>query len=199
MRGQGRKVTPKVIGGKVQKKNSHSVTFNYWDHDPGYPVIDRQRPGEGHRHLLNKADVQRFIDILPDWAELSKGLKAIILAEDEDLYGWHNEGVIGICAWEKDLWQEYTDMFYQEHQAVLERLGVEVEALPSGDFECRFTENQVKAFQLLHILLHELGHHHDRMSTRSKRSSRGEPYAEAYALEHMDAIWESYVSRFPLY
>lgn len=37
------------------------------------------------------------------------------------------------------------------------------------------------------------------MSTRSKRTSRGEPYAEAYALEHMDNIWAAYVSRFPLY
>lgn len=198
-RAQGRKVTPKVVAGRVQKKNSHAVTFNYWDHDPGYPVIDRQRPGEGHRHLLTKADIQKFIDILPDWDELSKGLQAIVLAEDEGIYGFHSEGVIGICAWDKDLWQEYDEKFFEEHAAVLERLGVETEILPNGDIECRFTENQARAFQLLHILLHELGHHHDRMSTRSKRASRGEPYAEAYALEHMDNIWAAYVGRFPLY
>src|SRR5438477_10427959 len=107
MRSQARKVTPKVVRGKVQKKNSNAITFNYWDHDPGYPVIDRQRPGAGCRHLLNKADIQKFIDILPDWEELSKGLKAIVLAkEDPGYYGWHEAGIIGICAWERDLWQE---------------------------------------------------------------------------------------------
>ncbi len=162
-------------------------------------MIDRQRPGEGHRHLLTKADLQGFIDILPDWAELSKGLKAIVLAEKDDCYGWHDEGVIGICAWDRDLWQQYDKKFYDDHAAVLDRLGVLCQSLADGDVECRYTENQAKGFQLMHILLHELGHHHDRMSTRSLRSSRGEPYAEAYALKHMESIWAAYVRRFPLY
>jgi hypothetical protein len=51
-----------------------------------------------------------------------------------------------------------------------------------GHVELRFTEGQARAYQLLHILPHELGHHHDRITTRSRRrSARGEPYAEAYA------------------
>ncbi|HEY3782622.1 MAG TPA: hypothetical protein VGL56_16180 [Fimbriimonadaceae bacterium] len=100
MRSQSRKVTPKVVSGKVQKKSSHEPTFNYWDHDRGYPVIDRQRPGEGHRHLLTKSDIQKFIDLLPDWPELSKGLKAIVLAPDDDCAGWHSEGVVAICGWD---------------------------------------------------------------------------------------------------
>jgi hypothetical protein len=195
----GRKSTPKVVSGKVQKKNSHEITFNYWDHDPGYPVIDRQRPGDGYRHLLSKADIQKFIDILPDWAELSVGRKAIILAERSDCYGWHSTGVIGICAWDRELWQEYNTKFYLEHVGVFERLGVESVDLEDDYWECRFTEDQAKAFQLLHILLHELGHHHDRMTTKSKRTSRGEPYAEEYALKYMDVIWAEYVKRFPLY
>jgi hypothetical protein len=200
MRGQGRnKVTPKVVAGKVQKKNSHHITFNYWDHDPGYPVIDRQRPGEGCRHLLTKSDITEFIKLLPDWEELSKGLKAIVLAETDDCYGWCDEGVIGICAWDRDLWQEYSPAFFEEHAVLLERLGVATEPLPDGGVRCLFTENQAKAYQLLHILLHELGHHHDRMTTKSKISSRGEPYAEAYALKYMDAIWAGYIKRFPLY
>jgi len=199
MRGSARKVTPKVVDGKVQKKNSHEVTFNYWDHDPGYPVIDRRRPKPGHRHLLTKADIQKFIDILPDWEELSKGLKAIVLSEEDDCYGWHYQGVVGICAWDKDLWQEYGAKFFAEHSQILDRLGVETVPLPDGEAECRFTENQARAFQLVHIFLHELGHHHDRMTNKSNRASRGEPYAEAYALKYMDVIWDAYVSRFPLY
>jgi len=201
MRSQARKVTPKVVRGKVQKKNSHAITFNYWDHDPGYPVIDRQRPGAGRRHLLNKADIQKFIDILPDWDELSKGLKAVVLAPGErGLYGWFEDGVIGICAWERDLWHELSRKFYRANSAIFGRLDVQVEELPDGDFLVKFTENQAKAFQLLDVFLHELGHHHDRMTTKRKMyGDRGESYAEAYATRYMHAIWCEYLKRFPLY
>lgn len=194
-----RKVTPKVVAGKVQKKNSHELTYSYWSHDSAYPVIDRQRPGDGCRHILSTSDIHKFIDILPDWTELSNGLKAIVLAERDDCYGWCDEGVIGICAWDRDLWVDYEKKFFEEHAEVFQRLGVVSEVLPDGYIQCRFTENQVRAFQLVHILLHELGHHHDRMSTKSKRMSRGEPYAEAYALEYMDRIWDAYLRRFPLW
>lgn len=51
--------------------------------------------------------------------------------------------------------------------------------------------------QLRHILLHELGHHHDRMTTRSQfESSRGENYAEQYALRYADGIWDEYFRLF---
>ena len=62
---------------------------------------------------------------------------------------------------------------------------------------CEFTEAQARAYQLLHILLHELGHHHDRMTTKPKvRASRGEPYAEAYALQYEARIWDRYQEAF---
>jgi hypothetical protein len=200
MRSQGRKVTPKVVSGKVQKKNFQDTTFNYWDHDPGYPIIDRQRPGEGQRHLLTKAEIQKFIDILPDWSELSKGLKAIVLAPDDDCAGWCLDGIVAICGWDRELWMDYHPNFYKEHRGVLDRLGVETEQGEGGRMLCKYTENQAKAFQLLHIFLHELGHHHDRMTTKNKeRTGRGEKYAEEYALKYMETIWSEYLKRFPLY
>ncbi len=56
------------------------------------------------------------------------------------------------------------------------------------------------AVQNLHILLHELGHHHDRITTRSRRrASRGESYAEQYARTYEERIWADYLRRFPLY
>ncbi len=52
---------------------------------------------------------------------------------------------------------------------------------------------------LLHILLHELGYHHDRMTTKYKqRSSRGERFAERNAINFADRIWESYLEEFGL-
>lgn len=45
-------------------------------------------------------------------------------------------------------------------------------------------------FQLLHVLPHELGHHRDRMTTRSRISAaRGEPFAERYANEVFERLW----------
>ena len=67
----------------------------------------------------------------------------------------------------------------------------------STGIEVHYTEASARAFQLLHILLHELGHHHDRMSTQSKNeTARGENYAEQYALRYMDKIWDSYIQEF---
>jgi hypothetical protein len=88
-----RKSAPGVKGGVVQRKNN-------WAETPGYditpqprPFIDRQRPGAGYRHLLER-DVERFVELLPDWEELSQGLNAIVLAPgDPGVLGWHRRGV----------------------------------------------------------------------------------------------------------
>jgi hypothetical protein len=72
----------------------------------------------------------------------------------------------------------------------MDALAVERERRPNGDWEVRWTEGQARAFQLLHVLPHELGHHRDRMTTRSRdRAARGEPYAERYAETVFDLLW----------
>jgi hypothetical protein len=61
-----------------------------------------------------------------------------------------------------------------------------------------FNEWAVQAFQLLHVLLHELGHHHDRMTSPGQRDiTRGEGYAEAYARRYEQRIWSAYHRVFP--
>ncbi len=194
-----RKTTPRVVDGKVQRKNRSALTPSYWNTPQEFPVIDRERPGPGHRHLLKKRDIENFISILPDWSELSKGLDAILLARyEQGTAGWHTPGIVGICAWERELHVEQDLEFFNEHKGVYDRIGVEYEPVEDGML-CRFTENQAKAYQLLHILLHELGHHHDRMTTRSKReAARGENYAEQYALTYEKVIWNRYVENFDL-
>ncbi len=192
-----RKSTPGVSSGRVQKKNNPEWTANYYTTSPPSLVIDRQRPGQGYRHVLMQRDVERFIRLLPDWAELSRGLRAIVLAPGErGTAGWHTPGVVGVCAWEVDLWIDYAVGHYEDHQAIFERLGVRSHKIENGVM-CEFTEDQARAYQLLHILLHELGHHHDRMTTKSKvRAARGEPYAESYALAYEARIWDRYQEEF---
>ncbi len=71
--------------------------------------------------------------------------------------------------------------------------------LGGDEYRCDFTNSKIRAYQLLHILLHELGHHHDRMTTKyQQQSSRGERFAERYALNYADRIWERYLDEFGL-
>lgn len=194
-----RKVTPKVKGGKVQKKNSYQVTPTYWNTYQEVPVIDRERPGPGYKHFLRKNDILDFICILPDWEQLSSGLDAVLLAKGEtDCDGWYDFGVVGICAWNKNEWIKATKWYYNDHQEIFARLNVKCEQ--KGDFYvCKFDAPAIRAYQLLHIFLHELGHHHDRMSTKSKwRSARGENYAEQYAFKYEKTIWDRYMETFGL-
>ena len=73
-------------------------------------------------------------------------------------------------------------------------------AIGDNEVLCKWTEAQARAYQLLHIFLHELGHHHDRMTTKSKSdASRGELYAEAYALKYEAEIWMRYLETFDLF
>lgn len=194
-----RRQTPRVKDGRVQKKNNWELSPHYTQ-VPGLGcVIDRERPGKGYRHLLLQSHVERFVGVLPDWDELSVGLDAIVLAEgDDECHGWHDRGVIGLCAWPRGLTESVTHRYAAEHGLILEQLDVPVHRAAT-ETRIAWSDETARAFQLIHVLLHELGHHHDRMTTRRQReSSRGESYAEAYAEEHGARIWASYVAEFGL-
>ncbi|MCI0513877.1 hypothetical protein L0128_11745 [candidate division KSB1 bacterium] len=193
-----RKVTPKVKNGKVQKKNRHTPTPSYWNTRMREIIIDKQRPGVGCKHVVRKKDILAFIELLPEWDELSKDINAIVLSEAEwscdGMYS--SRGVIQICAWPKDLWITCHPEYFRDHKDIFDRLGLEYEVV-GDEFLCKFTERQVKAYQLLHIFLHELGHHHDRITTKSQlHVSRGENYAEKYARKYEQIIWKEYFNRF---
>src|SRR5690348_1356674 len=183
-----RRTAPKVRGGRVQKKNNWAPT-----RPPDEIRLERRDPAYGCRHLITIAQLREFIELLPDWDEIALGLEAIVLDSDDDSMGWHLPGIVAICAWEQDLWwDETTPEWIAEHAHLLELLGVE----RRGKAVC-WTEPQARVFQLLHILPHELGHHHDRMTTRSKaEAARGEPYAEAYANRALELLWPAYSARF---
>jgi hypothetical protein len=190
-----RKTTPHVVRGRIQKKNNWDLSPSYYAAPQSRTVaVDRKRPGNGYRHVLNKGDIYRFIEILPDWDSLAVGLNAIVLAPGRyDADGYHIPGAVHVCAWESERWRETDRVYYESHRAIFERIGVECEETDDGWYLCKWHEEAARAYQLLHILLHELGHHHDRMTTRTqKRSSRGEKFAENYALKYEAAIWDRY-------
>jgi hypothetical protein len=172
---QRRKVTPKVKNGIVQKKNRHQFTARL-----GY-VIDRQSPTKGCRYVLTKQDLRDFISIIPDWHDLAVGLESIVLTscgDDHDgryeVFQHEKTGSIQIPAWEGDFWKSFTLEYFYAHQVVFQRIGLAFDQVEDG-VQCRFTHRQAKAFLLLHIFLHELGHHVDRMQTKQQESTvRGE-------------------------
>ncbi len=195
-----RKSAPQVVKGRVQKKNNWSLSPDYYVAPvPRMVVVDRKRPGHGYKHVLNKSDIYKFLELLPDWNTLAIGLNAIVLVPGEhSTDGYHTPGVVHICAWEADLWCEIANDYYETHRDIWERFDVVCEETEDGDYLCKFDEYAVRGYQLLHILLHELGHHHDRMTTRSqKQASRGESYAEEYARLHEATLWRDYFRAFP--
>ena len=184
------------MNGKVQRKNRSALTPTYFNTPQFSPVIDRLKPGFGYRHILKKKDVLAFIEILPDWKELSKGLRAVILAPgDNTCSGWYRStGIVAICAWQRDLW--WLVRWSLEDDRLLKKIVVPCEQTPEG-YLWKWTDSTIRAYQLLDVFLHELGHHHDRMTTKSqRRCCRGEGYAEEYALRFADLIWERYLDRF---
>ena len=182
-------------------------------------ALERRKPAEGCRHLITVAQLRAFVELLPEWEEIAVGVRAIVLDSATDCYGWYQAGIVAICNWEHELWSLEPASFFDECGYVIEKFGVETVSLSesyelrelnelldslgkppivAGDAwrEVRWTAAQARAFLLLYVLPHELGHHHDRMTTRSRRVARGEPYAEAYARRAVEALWPAYAREF---
>lgn len=218
-----RRTAMKVKNGRVLKKNNWRLDPDDYRAVPQSEIrLDRRRPPELSRHLITIAQLRTFIALLPDWDEVAIGLDAIVLDSAEDCAGWCAPGVVAICAWYANLWDWWDPKMEAEHRHILDMLAVErvpIEqsaehqemdaelrelggkgtGLPAGYVEVRWTEAQARAYQLLHILPHELGHHHDRITTRRGRNiGRGEPYAEAYANRVLDQLFSRYTRVFDL-
>lgn len=190
-----RRTATKVKDGRVQKKNPKLPT------GLGGYVLDRESPGRGFRHVVSKRDLQAFTEIIPEWHKFSQRLERIVLSRhssnDGEYAFYHREetGAIFLCAWRDDLWQEVRHGYFDSHRQIFERLGVSFDLGKETAF-CRFTEAQARAFMLLHVFVHELGHHHDRLNQKHRDSSRGEAYAERFANSRFEQLYNPYVSIF---
>jgi hypothetical protein len=192
-----RRTAPKVRDGQVRWKNNWSQTPSVRHTTQPHLTVHRSRPGPGHRHLLLQRDVERFVALIQDWNELSIGVDVILLdGKRTDCDGWYDRGVVAVCAWPREMHYPVDLNWFVAHARFLERIGLRTE-WDGEDLIARWTEATAKAYQLLHVLLHELGHHHDRMTTRTQRTiARGEDYAEQYAWAYEEKVWERYVAEF---
>jgi hypothetical protein len=207
----------RVRDGRVLKKNNWVPDHkDYYARRQSEIQIERTHPGPGYRHVVTVAQLRRFLEILPDWDELAVGLEAIsIWRGSRRWFGWCNPGVVVIMAWPREMWTWVRVSWAAEISDLLELLEVQVVAddeeevaddvvgvriagqlVRSSYVELRWTEAQARGFMLLDVLVHELGHHHDRMTTRGNDIPRGEPYANAYAQRVRTEIWPEYTRRF---
>ena len=187
-----RRTATKVRDGRVQRKNRHRPTGH-----EGY-VLDRESPGRGFHHVVCKRDLQEFLDIVPEWHRFSERLERIVLAshsQDSDaaheFYHREETGAIFLHAWPDDLWRELTIPYFQAHQKIFESLGLSYDQLEENVM-CRFTEAQARAFMLLHVFMHELGHHYDRTHQKHLGSTKGEDYAERFATSRFEQLFAPY-------
>ncbi|MFK7960508.1 MAG: hypothetical protein AB8G96_08275 [Phycisphaerales bacterium] len=148
--------------------------------------------------MLRKRDIAAFIDLLPDWDELGVGLDAIVIASGwPDCFGWYEPGMIALGAWPRGRHVVLDAEWVEECTPILDRLEVPRERVAGDRWRLTFDDAAARGFLLLDVLLHELGHHHDRMSTRAgTECPRGEGYAIDYAERRAEELWDRYVSVF---
>jgi hypothetical protein len=193
-----------VKGGVVQKKNNATSTGDYYLEAMTHWKFEQSRPSPGFKHVVSKRDLDRFIEIVPDFEELSRGLDAIILRKGSDdffgLYrsGWTQNGTIHLSAWRSEMYLPMSKELYEAHPELMERLNVPYdEDDPLVWRTYHFTKETARVFMLLDVFLQELGHHHDRVtSKRKKRCGRGESYAEEIARTTATKLWPEYLKRF---
>lgn len=191
-----RKTATKVVDGQVDRKSRSTLSEvnGYW--------IRRKPAGKGYTHVVSRRQLEKFIALIPDWSRLSHRLRGILLQEGEgDAFGYHcfsrrlQAGVIALCAWPSELSIDLSGEFLQEHGEVLAALGVRF-SRKADVTQCNFTVAQARAFMLLHVFMHELGHHRDRHRRPAYNVKEREEFAEDFANRWLAELLPRYLEAF---
>jgi hypothetical protein len=184
--------TTDVVNGVVRPKNRWIETAC----DPAELRIPREQAGRGWKHVLDRGDVERFIALIDDWAVVGAGIHTIRLAEGSFGFGYYRRSELAVRALPADrrVASCYLD---QDAKDLLSLLDVPIERGECPD--CRgnvetytFSLEQARAWQLLDVFLHELGHHHDATTNRRGSTVRGERFALRFAQERQRSMWPRY-------
>ena len=149
---------------------------------------------------MTKREILEFLELIPDWRTVLDGIERIRLHGGSDkwdgLYRHFEKeetGCIWLSAWQCNLTLEITKSYFNEHRSIFDRIELKFERKKDVVI-CWFDEGKAKAFTLVHVLLHELGHHVD--SRQRSFCASGEPYAEGFAKRLEDEVWSKYIKKF---
>ncbi|MCH2209132.1 MAG: hypothetical protein MK132_25155 [Lentisphaerales bacterium] len=191
-----RRTAPKVRNGKVLKKNNWQQSPNMFYTRHNEILVEKERAGKGYKHLIRKQEVYDMFKIIPEWKKLAYGLDGIVLGQgSKHSLGYYNWSVITLHAWETEIiWDNVSESFIEEHQYIFDMLGITYGAShEKGYYRVEFAEDSAKAFSLIHVFLHELGHHVDKMTSKRRMyCGRGEAFAEAWANERLAEVYRNY-------
>ena len=196
----GRKTTPKVKDGRVQRKNrTDESEYLALVEGRTFSVI-KHRAKDGYHHALRLPEVYRFVELIPDWPTMSKGLSALGL----DAYGSDEQTDTGYAPRSyRSIWMRpfpnsmqtiWPRDFYDAHAEFIDCLGPDIVAgQNAGAITVFWTSGQAKAWQLLHLFLYDLNVHAQFMKSGQKvRSPHDNETAEAYAFKTAQLLLPKY-------
>lgn len=191
-----RRTSTKVIDGRVSPKNRADIT-----QPNGYRIV-KTLPGRGYTHVVSQRQLEKFIELIPNWGRLSERLETIEISHGhQDYYGFHamyrrrKTAIIALCAWPKALWTPLWLPFFHQHRHILDAIGVPYH-IRLTEARCLFTVAQARAFTLLHVFMHEVGHNWDALHRRGPCLPNVEPFAEDFANSHFQLLLPLYRERF---
>ncbi|TDF37224.1 hypothetical protein EYS14_13790 [Alteromonadaceae bacterium M269] len=202
---RGRKVTPKVRDGKVQKKNRHQWTeFQELLDQETFSTI-KMKPQEGYIHVVDRKSALKFVKLIPDWEDMSKGLSALVPDIDgcnhqTDMNYYPNSyNSIWLSPFPKDMTLYWPKEFGEGHKEVTDLLGIEQEEIDDEEIKTVWTKPKAQAWQLLHLFLYDLYCHHECMLQGKDNYHHSDKLAEEYAIKTSAIIlpdYEKVVGRF---
>lgn len=191
-----RRTSTKVVDGRVTRKSRTN-----WSSVDGC-VIRNYPAGRGYRHVVSPKQLREFLEIIPHWAKHSYRLESVALVgAKQDSFGYFTSfqhakvSMIALCAWPKNLWLELSPGFFHNHREIFEQLGVAYK-FRIDRVICEFTVAQARAFMLLNVFMHELGHHRDWLRRRGHPLPGKEEVAEDFARRYWDMLHPLYCERF---
>jgi hypothetical protein len=193
----GRKTTPKVKDGRVQRKNRTDESEYLALVDGRQFTVIKHRARAGYCHVLQLPEVYRFVELIPDWPTISKGLSALALdgyGSDEQTDTNYEPGYrsIWMRPFPKTMKTSWARGFHDRHREVLARLGVAPVAAAGNPVTVTWTASQAKAWQLLHLFLYDLGVHDQFMRGQNPRTEHSNEEAEDYVFTTAERILPAY-------
>jgi len=191
----------RIKGGRPKPKPNRSDHLRWFPGPPGRFRVVRKPPGRQRYHPAGAEEIERFVGLIPSWEEISCDLDGVMLCapwqeEYPDTEGLYGEHAIILFSWPRQPEERFRHSFTRQLPEVAGRLSLR-ERRKDRDYAVTWSPSQARAYVLLFVLLHEIGHHVDWLLCRRGRyARRGESFAEDWAADCRQRIWDCFLQAF---